>query len=258
MISKDKALSLIDEKISQFKKLIEPNNIDDKLKKHNLHDNEYYTTYNSTISLLTDLLSAETAEEFELKAQVWDSPCETGAYQQLQSYRTHIDQCISLLGIYRDKIENFWGNEDEKKMRTEVVPFVSMSFDPSDESINNYITGILDALQIDYKTGERYSKESIPEKVKTRIKNSNLFIGIFVKRDEITRGGYAAPAWLIKELGIASGAGKEIIAWVEEDINDIAGLNYEKEVIYFEREKLIAMERATIKFLEALREHNLI
>jgi len=133
-----------------------------------------------------------------------------------------------------------------------------MSFDETDQDINQYVTGILKALQIDFETGERYSKDSIPQKVQSRIRSSDLFIIIFVKRDKIESGGYTTPSWLLKELGIAQGSRKDIIAWVEEGIKDIGGLNYEKEVIYFERNNVKKIMKATIKFLEALKEHKLI
>ena len=113
-------------------------------------------------------------------------------------------------------------------------------------------------IQIDFETGERYSKDSIPQKVQSRIRSSGLFIIIFVKRDKIESGGYTTPSWLLKELGIAQGARKDVIPWVEEGIKDIAGLNYEKEVIYFQRNNVTEIKKATIKFLEALKEHKLI
>ena len=161
--------------------------------------------------------------------------------------------------MYRERIQNFWEiNELETATKSTIVPFVSMSFDETDEDINHYVIGILNALQIHFETGERYSKDSIPQKVQGRIRSSDLLIIIFVKRDKIERGGYTTPSWLLKELGIAQGAQKDVIAWVERDIKDIAGLNYEKEVLYFERNKANEIEKATIKFLEALKEHKLI
>jgi hypothetical protein len=66
------------------------------------------------------------------------------------------------------------------------------------------------------------------------------------------------PSWLLKELGIAQGAQKDVIAWVENGIKDIANLEYEKELIHFDRDNVREIERATIKFLEALKEHKLI
>lgn len=149
-------------------------------------------------------------------------------------------------------------DEVEIAPKPTVVPFVSMSFDEADKEINDYVTGILDALQIDFETGERYSRESIPQKVQSRIRSSDLFIVILVKRAKIEDGGYTAPPWLYKELGLAQGAQRDVIAWVERGIEDLAGLDYEKEVIYFERDSVKEMKKATIKFLEALKEHNLV
>ncbi len=56
-----------------------------------------------------------------------------------------------------------------------------MSFEQADKEINDYVTGILEALKIKFETGDRYSKESIPDKVKNRIATSGLFIVVFVK-----------------------------------------------------------------------------
>lgn len=136
--------------------------------------------------------------------------------------------------------------------------FVSMSFHESDEVINNYFIKILESLKISYETGEPYSNENIPTKVRTRILNSGIFILILVKRDEIKGGGYTSPSWLLKELGIAQGAGKETIALVEKNIKEFGGLNQEKELICFTRGDSNDMEKATIKFLEALKYHGLI
>jgi|GEM_PF-2998186 len=147
---------------------------------------------------------------------------------------------------------------EQEEIKSEITPFIAMSFNDLDKEINQYITGILEALEIKYLTGERYSKNSVPRKVKSRILESDLFIDIFVKRDKIKDGGYTTPSWLIKELGIAQGAKKDVIALVERGIKDMADLDYEKEVIYFERNNINSIMKATIKFLEALKEHKLI
>jgi hypothetical protein len=161
--------------------------------------------------------------------------------------------------VHKERIQNFWVTDEmETVTKSTVVPFISMSFDESDQDINQHVTGVLKALQIDFETGESYSKDSIPQKVQSRIRSSDLFIIVFVKRDKIEGGGYTTPSWLLKELGIAQGARKDVIAWVEKGIKDIAGLNYEKEVIYFDRNNLKEIEKAAIKFLEALKEHKLI
>ena len=227
--------------------------------------------YYSTRGLLTELFSKEEANDFGSDI-VTPKPTYFAAYShtaipnvtairdaELHKYKIHIHSCITHLGMYRERIQNFWGTDElETATKSTIVPFVSMSFDKNDKDINEYITGILDALQIDFETGERYYKGSISEKVQSRIRSSDLFISIFVKRDKIESGGYTTPSWLHKELGIAQEAQKDVIAWVECDIKDMAGLNSEKEVIYFKRNDANEIEKATIKFLEALKEHKLI
>ena len=255
-VPKNKALELIDEKISQFQKVLDEATYD------NRHNKDYKLAYYGTETLLTELFSKEEIMNFRSNVSPGISSFNRGKTdyaKELQEYQKHINSCIAQLKVYRERIQNFWGpNELEAAAKSTVIPFISMSFDESDQNINQYVTNILEALGIDFETGERYSKDSIPQKVQTRIYSSGLFIIIFVKRDRIENGGYTTPSWLLKELGIAQGSQKDVIAWVERGIKDIAGLNYEKEVIYFERNNVKEIKKATIKFLEALKEHKLV
>lgn len=254
-IPKNKALELIDEKISQFE------NVLDNATYNNRYGEDYNLAYYGTENLLTELFSKEEAMNF--RSSVSSRFAFIGGKidyaKELKDYKSHVNKCIVQLKVYRERIQNFWGTgELDTATKSTIVPFVSMSFDETDQDINQYVTGILKALQINFETGERYSKDSIPEKVKSRILNSDIFIVIFIRRDKIKSGGYTTPSWLHKELGFAQGARKDVIALVEEGIKDIGGLNYEKEVIYYERNNVKKIKKATIKFLEALKEHNLI
>jgi hypothetical protein len=223
-IPKDKAIELIDEKISRFQKVL----VDATYA--NRYNEAYGLAYYGTETLLTELFSKEEAMNFRKSvSSLFTVIGEDVDYaEKLQDYKDHINKCIIQLKVYRERIQNFWGaNELETTTKSVIVPFVSMSFDEADQDINYYVTGILKALQISFETGERYSKDSIPQKVQGRIRSSDLFIVVFVKRDRIESGGYTTPSWLLKELGIAQGAKKDVIAWVERGIKDIAGLNYE-------------------------------
>jgi hypothetical protein len=250
-IPKSKAIELIDEKILQFRKTLAD------ATSNNLYDEAYLLAYDSTELLLKELFSKEVVIDFRTKVSSGCAVGECNNTKKLQYYKDHIKSCITYLEARKEEVQNFWETE-EPKMETNTIPFVSMSFDDRDKDINNYIMSILTALEIRFETGERYSNDSIPAKVRNRIINSDLFIIIFVKRDEIKNGGYTTPSWLLKELGIAQGSNKEVIAWVERGIKDNAGLNYEKEVIYFDRNDINEIMKATVKFLEALKEHKLV
>ncbi len=254
-IPKNKALELIDEKILQFQQVLS------NATYNNRYGEDYKLAYYGTETLLTELFSKEEALNFRsiVSSVVSFIGGERDYAKELQDYKEHINGCIAQLRVYKERIQYFWGTDElEIATKSTIVPFVSVSFDEADQDINQYVKDILKSLQIDFETGERYSKDSIPQKVQSRICSSDLFIIIFVKRDKIEGGGYTTPSWLLKELGIAQGARNDVVAWVEEGIKDIAGLNYEKEVIYFERNNVKKIKKATIKFLEALKEHKLI
>lgn len=257
-ISKSKAIKLIDEKIKQFKKILENATYE------NRYGNAYHLAYYGTEDLLTDLFSKDEAKNFHKNVSsigIFSLGGPIDYAQELRDYKKYINKCIAQLQIYRERIQNFWEAEepiDSKK--TKIIPFVSMSFSEPDRDINQYFIDILKALQIKFVTGERYSKDNIPEKVRKRITESDLVIIIFVKRDKLENGKYIPPSWLIKERGIAQGAGKDVIALVEDGIDKryLAGLHSEKEIIYFEQNNVMAMRKATIRFMEALKEHKLI
>ncbi|MCK4395918.1 hypothetical protein KAW96_04900 [candidate division WOR-3 bacterium] len=253
-ITKDRVIILIDKKISQFEQILSESTF------NNRFDENYDLAYYGTEALLTDLFNKEEAKKFRrnVSSPIFIIGGEADYSEELKDFREHLEHCIAQLKVYRERVLNFWEEDEMKRDKEpENTPFVSMSFDEQDKDINEYITGILNALEIKFQTGERYSRDSIPEKVRKRIHNCAIFIAIFVKRDKI-KGGYTAPSWLFKELGTAQGLNREVIAWVEKGIKDIAGLNYEKEVIYFDRADLQEIKKATIKFLEALKEHKLI
>lgn len=246
-IPKSLAVELIVTKISEFKRLLQSGNYYEK----------YFSVYYATEVLLTELFSQEEAERFKEIVAPLDLGKGTGRKKEV--YQRHIRKCIGQLEAYKYRIENFLDTDEiETKSRRTSLLFISMSFTEEDRDVNDYFMGILNALQIEFETGKRYSWASVPEKVKSKIRNCDLMIGIFTKRDETKDGKYKTAEWLVKELGIAGGAGKNVIALVEKDVEDIAGLKYEKEVIYFERNSVKEMWKATVKFLEALREHGLV
>jgi hypothetical protein len=88
-------------------------------------------------------------------------------------YHEGLDRAEATLQSMINEIEDFWEEEGEED-NAPLGPFVSKSFDESDRELNDYITNILKALQIKYTTGESYSRDSIPKKVKSRIEASNL------------------------------------------------------------------------------------
>lgn len=209
----------------------------------------YYTSqqlpvliYTQRGLLLLDDLQVREVEKLEAGWLIKDSERITPTTEELR-----IERFIARCKKYNDKSNN-----------SLITPFISMSFDKRDYDINNYFMSILKRLRIDFITGEKYCNVSIEEKVRNNIAKSKLFIGFFVARDMLENGKYITPEWLLKELNIALGYGIGIIALVERGVDDIAGLDQKKELIYFERNNANSIQEATLKFLDALGFYGLV
>lgn len=102
--SRDAAIKLIEEKISQFEKILREATCD------NLKSDEYKLVYNETRILLSDLFSEAEAKRFDgiETLRVIVSPVDHE--KELQDYKKKIKQCIAKLVDYREKIQNFWFN----------------------------------------------------------------------------------------------------------------------------------------------------
>lgn len=137
--------------------------------------------------------------------------------------------------------------------------FVSKSFDIGDRPINSYFERVMMAAGIDLVTAEDYTGESIPQRVERILSGCDFLVGIYVIRyEDSTKQKVVTSQWIMRETFTAHGQGKDFIALVEEGVNDTAGLQMDKELIFFRRDDLISMQEATIKFLQALRWHGLI
>ena len=116
-------------------------------------------------------------------------------------------------------IENTWSEDSESAELANIpIPFVAKSFRDQDKEINSYFEAILKALSIEYKTGERYSPDSIPEKIRKRISDADICIGILARREELKTGKCTTGPTMIRELEMAQGQGKSIIVLAEEGL----------------------------------------
>jgi len=137
--------------------------------------------------------------------------------------------------------------------------FVSKSFDHADREINTYFERLMLAAGIQIVTAQGYTDEPIPVRVERLLAECDFLVGIYVVRyEDTTQHRVVTSQWLMRETFTAHGQGKKFIALVERGVNDIAGLNIDKELIYFNRTELVSMLEATVTFIEALRWHKLL
>lgn len=117
--------------------------------------------------------------------------------------------------------------------------FVSHSFEPSDEEIAQTIIETLRSIGITVVTGEKPKAERISEKVKKRIDDQHLFVGVFTRRKKIARSKeWTTSPWLIDEKAYAVGKGRRLVLLREGGVDSIGGIQGDYEYIEFSRDRL--------------------
>lgn len=153
-------------------------------------------------------------------------------------------------------------------MAQKIVAFVARSFDPNDEAKINPITKFLESfnkLGFIVQDAEQSDVESVSEKVRSFIDQSDVFVGIFTKKHPIFRfqsrwatairalkgslvpSTWSAPPWVLQESGYAlkSKGKKALILFREHDV-EIPGLQGDLEYIpYDPKNPLPAIQHAS-------------
>jgi hypothetical protein len=100
-------------------------------------------------------------------------------------------------------------------------------------------------------TGEKPKADRISEKVKKLIEEQHLFVGVFTRRDKITRKKeWTTTSWVVDEKAYAVGKGKSLILIKEEGVGSIGGIQGDYEFIEFNRDRL---EELSVKLVEVFK-----
>lgn len=123
--------------------------------------------------------------------------------------------------------------------------FIGHSFNDADKIIVNKLRElIVDTFKFEWLTGETAENVGVSEKVKKRISECDLFIGVFTKGKPLYNGwlkkpnAYTTSAWVIQESGFAIAKCKQIIFLFEEGLDSSLGLQGDLEYIPFNRNNL--------------------
>ena len=132
--------------------------------------------------------------------------------------------------------------------------FIGVSFRDEDKEVKEWFELVVGALGVKVVTGEEPDSKIIPEKIKGRIKESNAFIAIMTKRDQIEGTDvYKPPVWIHEEIGIAYTAGIRFVVFVEEGV-ELQGLStMATEYVRFSRDDLSETIPKIIELILSLR-----
>jgi len=139
----------------------------------------------------------------------------------------------------------------ESNRRPPVSAFVGQSFAEADTRVNEAVRRFLKAYGLAVTTGEKPSAQTVSSKVKTRIEDADMFVGIFTRRDKLAnKEEWATSAWVIDEKAYALAKGKRLILLKEAGVNSVGGLQGDYEYLEFQRGEL---EDLLVRLLETLR-----
>ena len=140
-------------------------------------------------------------------------------------------------------------NQANPTFKSAKVAFIGQSFLPADAEVNQKVHDLLVAIGLDVVTGEKPRAESVSKKVRMRIDRSDIFVGIFTKREKLEgKQEWTTSTWVIDEKAYALAGGKKLILLTEKGVKSIGGLQGDYEYFEFERDKLADL---LIKICEA-------
>lgn len=160
--------------------------------------------------------------------------------------------------------------------------FVGHSFDPKDENLINKILSFLTKNSITWDDGDRAQNKDISDKIKKRISDNEIFIGIFTVEREIKQESvyqeqpkreslihrlklgffpdkppkilppiYTTSNWVIQESGFAIGKERKLILLVERGIDKFPELQGDAELILFDR---CSLDTALVNLLQMIQD----
>jgi len=131
------------------------------------------------------------------------------------------------------------------------IAFVGQSFLTADQTVNSSVARVLQALGLTVFTGERPKAAAVSKKVRERIDRSDVFVGIFSRRDRLEgKAEWNTSAWVIDEKAYALAKGKKLVLLREAGVGSIGGLQGDYEYLEFGREHL---EDLIIRIVETFR-----
>jgi hypothetical protein len=137
--------------------------------------------------------------------------------------------------------------------------FVSKSFEIADREINSYFERLMEAVGLEPVTAEGYTGDKATRHVERLISKCDVSVGICVFRyEDKTAHRTVTSPWIIRELEFARGQRKKLIVLVEKNVTDLGGLEIDTQLILFDRNDLVGLQEATIRFVQALRWHGLV
>lgn len=98
------------------------------------------------------------------------------------------------------------------------------------------VSRLLTALGFAVLTGEKPRAGTVSKKVRDRIEKSDVFVGLFTRRDKVEgKQEWTTSPWIIDEKAYALAKGKKLVLVKEQGVASIGGLQGDYEYLEFDR-----------------------
>jgi hypothetical protein len=125
------------------------------------------------------------------------------------------------------------------RLAAPTIAFLGQSFAAGDKPVNGLVHRFLEAYGLEVLTGEKPKADTISSKIRERIERSHVFVGLFCRRDKISRRAeWTTSAWVIDEKAYAFARRKKLILLKEAAVQSIGGLQGDYEYLEFDRTDL--------------------
>jgi hypothetical protein len=142
---------------------------------------------------------------------------------------------------------------DKRQIIQRKIAFIGHSFSDDDASLIADFKTLMEKLGLECGSGERPEGRSVSEKIKDRIRRSDVFVGFFTRREKmVARDEWTSSPWVIEEKGMAIDLGKPLLLFVEDGVKQIGGLQGDYEYVSFSRDKLHKAYLKTVDYVFSL------
>lgn len=115
--------------------------------------------------------------------------------------------------------------------------FVGFGYHPRDIWIKELVFPLINSFDGVVVSGEEIFGAVLSEGVKEKIKECDVFFGMFTPRDEMANGRFTTHDWVRDEYLHAINSNKKVVAFIESKVNWNQGMAGDRQYVPFEEEK---------------------
>lgn len=178
-----------------------------------------------------------------LESKIFDNPTKG------ESLNMAVQMAIKAVGM----VDSMDEKEFSRLSRKTPVVFVSYNFADKNKDLSSSIISFLETQNVAILVGSEPGSGSVSEKVRGKIDDSDIVVGVMTADEENNKGQWSASKWIREELAYALAKPERVVIRMIEEGCDTDGRIFgDREYISFERTNLTT---ALIKLAAVLQKH---